>query len=189
MAADNTAGGGQTGCAKASARPPDDPVFAAVAAVVAHIPLAGSSYKVTMRSNAVDPVALAALNGRCGKRRAARTASLRCGDIAGIDVTVMAHLGRPGETQQPIADTTMEGVWSGGCGVYSGRMADSNDYSKATLDELQELALEAQLRLERTPYHLLGPAGKILVDNPPSYATPQRRRERFRVIVGGAGDP
>ena len=68
-------------------------------------------------------------------------------------------------------------------------MTDSNDYSKATLDELQELALEAQLRLERTPYYLLGPAGRILVDNPPPYATPQQRRKRFRVIVGGANDP
>ena len=46
LAADSAAGGGQAGCAKASTRFPSDPVFTAVAAAAAHIPLAGSSYNV-----------------------------------------------------------------------------------------------------------------------------------------------
>ena len=48
----------------------------------------------------------------------------------------------------------------------------------------REMAIEAQLRLEGIPYHQLGPAGRILVDNPPSYLTPEVRRGRLRVIDG-----
>lgn len=48
----------------------------------------------------------------------------------------------------------------------------------------REMAIRAQLRVESIPYDQLGPAGRILVDNPPSYLTPEERRRRFRVING-----
>ena len=47
-----------------------------------------------------------------------------------------------------------------------------------------ELADRAEKRLMKIPYEHLGPAGRILVDNPRA-ATPEQRREQFREVEGG----
>ena len=52
----------------------------------------------------------------------------------------------------------------------------------------EEHAERAEKRLMEIPYHQLGPAGRILVDNPrPS--TPEERRAGFRPVEGsGSGE-
>ena len=48
----------------------------------------------------------------------------------------------------------------------------------------EEHAARAEERLKEIPYHQLGPAGRILADNPQP-ATPEKRREQFRQVEGG----
>ena len=48
----------------------------------------------------------------------------------------------------------------------------------------EEHAERAEERLKEIPYHQLGPAGRILADNPLP-PTPEQRRERFRQVEGG----
>lgn len=47
-----------------------------------------------------------------------------------------------------------------------------------------ELAERAEERLMKIPYEHLGPAGRILVDNPRA-STPEQRREQFQEVEGG----
>lgn len=47
-----------------------------------------------------------------------------------------------------------------------------------------ELAERAEERLMKIPYEHLGPAGRILVDNPRG-STPEQKREQFQKVEGG----
>ena len=49
-----------------------------------------------------------------------------------------------------------------------------------------EVVAQAEERLMRTPYEELGPAGRILVDNPRP-ASPESRRSQMRRIDGEGG--
>ena len=62
-------------------------------------------------------------------------------------------------------------------------MPASNSQYSDQLSEA-ELAERAEKRLMKIPYKHLGPAGRILVDNPRA-ATPEQRREQFREVEGG----
>ena len=62
-------------------------------------------------------------------------------------------------------------------------MPASNSQYSDQLSEA-ELAERAEKRLMKIPYEHLGPAGRILVDNPRA-STPEQRREQFREVEGG----